>query len=74
MEATPPRANAPDDIAKAVDDLRDAISNDADGHALRRVAKTWATVCLEDMVGPLLSKGLDVSKALAEFANELEGV
>jgi len=44
------------------------------GHefTLRKAASKWAAHCIEELDGTLLSKGLAVSAALAEFMNEFE--
>jgi hypothetical protein len=36
------------------------------------VASAWATMCLHDLRGDLLSLGLDISKALSEFDRGLK--
>ena len=73
MEATPPPTiDAPDGATENVAALRDALADNMDARALRRAAQKWASVCLEDMAGTLLGKGLEVARALAEFATELE--
>ena len=40
--------------------------------ALDETAQKWATYCLKEMRGNTLARGLDVSRALAEFVAELK--
>lgn len=59
-------------------ELNDSMNNAMDHNTrppvnLRDVGKKWALHCLETYTEDLLSRGLHISKALAEFANELEG-
>ena len=39
---------------------------------LRSAAKTWSVHCLDALSGELLRKGLEVSRAIAEFLNEMD--
>jgi hypothetical protein len=57
-----------------VKELSDAIdqAKSGDTDTLRAAAKRWAEHCLETYRGDLLKAGLNVSRALADFMNELE--
>jgi hypothetical protein len=39
---------------------------------MRKAACEWAAFCLSEMTGPTLSLGLEISRAIAVFLNEIE--
>lgn len=40
--------------------------------AMRKVACEWAAFCLTELTGPTLTFGLEISRAIAVFLNEIE--
>lgn len=63
-----------------MNELTEAVNNAADTkldkvesvEALDQAAQKWAVYCLSAMRGAMLRKGLNVSRALAEFVAEFE--
>lgn len=48
------------------------LVEDGSVDVLDKAAQKWATYCLQEMRGNTLARGLDVSRALAEFVAELK--
>ena len=59
-----------DQIIKALDSAIDDEFKSFE--KLRTAAKFWATYCLEAMEGETLDKGLEISKAIVGWLNEVE--
>jgi hypothetical protein len=63
------------DLANAIENASDPVGYTGDETAereLRRAASAWAEYALDTFDGELLGKALAISKALAEFCNEME--
>ena len=53
--------------------IETTIDNDISPElCLREAAKKWAVYCVDTLDGDTLAKGLMISKAIAEYVNELE--
>lgn len=84
MDQTPPRIDFSGAPERGMDEELPAaaggfnakalagLTDDADTDALLLMATEWSAHCIATYNGELLSRGLDVAKAIAEFANELE--
>ncbi len=60
-------------------ELKRTLENHIDGTAkveeeLRKGAINWAAYCLQELDGELMTKGLHVSQAIAEYLNERERI
>lgn len=74
MEANPPPTiDKPDpEVGANIAALADALKRHYDAPALRAAAKRFAVAAIEDFAGEALDKALEVARALAELANELD--
>jgi len=74
MEATPPPTiDTPGhETSPDIAELTEALKRHHDAPALRAAAKRFAADAIEDFAGAALDKALDVARALAELANELD--
>lgn len=74
MKATPPPTiDKPDpEVSADIAELTEALKRHHDAPALRAAAKRFAADAIEDFAGETLDKALDVARALAELANELD--
>ena len=59
-----------------MNELKQVIEGHIDGDdaadGLRKGAINWAAFCLQELDGELMTKGLHVSQAIAEYLNERE--
>ena len=51
---------------------KDSLGDDDDEHSFRTCAKKWSNHAINTYNGELLKKALEVSRTLANFANEIE--
>lgn len=74
MEATPPPSiGAPEpETSEDIAALTEALKRHHDAPHLRAAAKRFAADAIEDFTGETLNKALEVARALAELANELD--
>lgn len=82
MEKTLPASMDTGDDDRSVPEIKQGIGDmvqklaDAtearDAEALWGVARDWSAHCIGAYTGELLARGMDVAKAIAEFANELD--
>lgn len=61
-----------DNLTKAIQDTKiNNLQHDSETR-LEQAAIDWAGFCLKTFTGALLSRGLDISKSIAEFLNEYQ--
>ena len=61
------------ELSKSLND----VANDTDGNALlpeehlRKAAKKWASYVIDNNNGKALTKGLEISRCIADYMNEI---